>query len=218
MKIVLILNWGPYYPDEKEPVFKNKKYKKSYELLYSYAERKGIKFVKAHYLAYDGKGFDLGWEFSIKNKKWEKIFNIIPELILDKAKNTEESLKYKKKISKRFKLINDLKLNLILNDKEKQTKLFLKFMPKTFLPKGSKDIKKIRSQLTGKVVVKPIKGSGGEGIKIVPIKKLNNTGMVVQEFIETSEEKKLGRQDFRLIIIDGKIIVPLIRCSKGLHC
>jgi glutathione synthase/RimK-type ligase-like ATP-grasp enzyme len=219
MKTVLILNWGSYNPNQKEPDFKNIKYKKSYEFLYSYAEKKGVKFVKAHYLSFESKSFKWGWEFNLENKRWNKIFNIVPDLILDKARNSDESLNYKKKISRKFKLINDLELNLILNNKEKQTKLFSKFMPKTFLPKNLEEIKKIKSQLTGKVVVKPIRGSGGEGIEIIPVQKLNRTGKIVQEFIETSGGiKGVKRHDLRLIIINGEIVIPIVRHSEGLFC
>ena len=58
-------------------------------------------------LSFDGNSFKFGWEFNLESNQWKKVFSIIPDLILDKARNSDQSLEYKSIIAKKFKLIND---------------------------------------------------------------------------------------------------------------
>jgi glutathione synthase/RimK-type ligase-like ATP-grasp enzyme len=221
-KVVLILNWGSYDKNSTSPDFKNDKYRKSYEQLYSYAYDNDLIFVKSHYLAFNGDDFNTAWTYIPKTKKWVKLHNIKPNLILDKAKNFDESVEYKKKICEKYSLLNNLEMTLLLSDKKKQSDLFFDYLPKSFIIEDNVDnfdFSKLDFISTQKVVLKPFCGSGGNGIKIVDKSDLKSnigdfSNYIVQEFIDTSKGISnliTGVHDLRLIILNGEIVSCFIR-------
>ncbi len=224
MKKVVILydedDWN-----QKKPYKKNNPYGHCYEYLYTLAEKKGIKFFRAYIRWYAGnKIFSKAWTYDIKKKKWIKVKNIKADFCEDKISPKPELKKLKLKIEKEVGMMNSVKMSYAVNNKWRVARIFKKISPKTFLIKNKFDLKKYISKIkTNKMVLKPIIGSGGEGILILeknkPAKKeLSIKNYIMQEFIDTSKgipELIDSIHDLRMVIINGKIIYSYLRIPEG---
>lgn len=198
------------------------KYKKAYEDLYEFGEKKGIKFYRAFVGWYNSKrnSFEKAWTFDSQNKKWIRVKNISPDLVWDKMASTKplKVLNLRKKI--KAKIINNSKGTDKIIDKYYVYNLFKQVSPKTFHIKNKKDlVKKIDKINSKKVVLKPTKGSGGQGIIIESKDKIKQKNpeiedYILQEFVDTSKGIPglvKGNHDLRMVVVDGKISYAYLR-------
>ncbi|MCK4521757.1 MAG: ATP-grasp domain-containing protein [Nanoarchaeota archaeon] len=123
---------------------------------------------------------------------------------------------------KKLKLINNPYLDEIGWDKYLTYKIFMKYMPDSFLVNNKQELEKAVEKIkTEKVVLKPRHGSRGWHIKVIDKKDLPDKiekNTLAMEFIDTSKGiKSLGikkRHDFRVLIVDGKIDHCYVRIPK----
>lgn len=155
--------------------------------LYSFAEKRGIEFCRAPIKAYNlQKRFFTKAQFYKKDRWiWKK--NIVPDIIYDKSPfvMNKRLQAMRLKIEKDFTFINSLKLSNLLSNKWKTYKKFSKFSPKTVLINQRSDLRKIKGLKTNLVILKPLFGSGGKGIKIYTKDKIRPTRypFIAQKFV-----------------------------------
>jgi glutathione synthase/RimK-type ligase-like ATP-grasp enzyme len=224
MQKVLILfgrsNW------KKSKPFANKDYQYSYEYFYALCKKNGIQMYRASYEWYDYEKnvFKYAWIFRGKNGKWEKVFNIKPNLIYDKTKARSEVYYRKELIGKYYPFINNLNFTQLIDDKLTCSLLFPLWSKKSWLVKSTQDAKKIlRNIETARVVLKPLLESGGNGIHIIEKKDLDKlpeikTPYLVQEFIDSSRGVPGASQslhDLRLVFVNQTLLYSYITEPKS---
>lgn len=190
--------------------------------LYSFAEKRGIEFCRAPIEAYDPqKRLFIKAQFYKKGRwKWRK--SIAPDIIYDKSPlaMSKRLQAMRVKIEKDFTFINSLKLSDLLSNKWKTYKKFSKFSPKTVLINRKADLIKIKELKSKLVVLKPLSGSGGKGIKIYPKNKIKPIGypFIAQEFVPSGKGivgLVNGPHDLRIFLAkSGEPFYSYIRTPK----
>jgi glutathione synthase/RimK-type ligase-like ATP-grasp enzyme len=144
--------------------------------------------------------------------------------IIDKMQSLRErEYNYlKREIAANFPYINDPDFSLLFSSKLFHVLCFGDLIPRSFLISSSKDadffLEKIESE---KVVVKPLIGSGGEGVRIVDKKDLNLKELVMpvlfQEFIE-ADAQSIGMSgeiaDLRVVFVGEEISYVCTRVAR----
>jgi len=221
MKKVLIL-FGKTSIKNKTP-FKNDKYRICYEYFYDLARENELDFYRASYAWYDPdkKIFKYAWTY--KNGKWQKVKNIIPDIIYDKATPSLESHYFKSVIGMSFKILNDPRFTLLANNKFYTSLLFPKYFKKSYRVSTKKELSELVNIFdTKKVVLKPTRGSGGDGVKIINKKEISSlgrleSGIIAQEFVDSSngiDGITEGTHDLRLVFVNNELIYCYIRQPK----
>jgi glutathione synthase/RimK-type ligase-like ATP-grasp enzyme len=192
-----------------------------YESLYKHAEKKGALFCRASIASFDEKNKIFKKAQFFDGKHWSFKKNIAPDIIYDKSNfYVKKGLALKRKmISQNYPFYNPLKLSELLSNKWMTYKEFKDFSPKAFLISGKKDLPKIKKLSSEKVILKPLTGSGGKGIKIfnkdkiVPVKY----PFFCQELIEVKKRSASfagGAHDLRVIMINEKPFYSFLRIPK----
>lgn len=193
--------------DTKNPI-KIEEYNKPYSRLLGYGKAVGAKVFIGSPKQYE-KGvlkkavyYDSGWKIR-KNVKIDVIFN--------KSKTMDFG---------NIPVLNYPEFSKIANDKKGLPELFPNIMPRSFLVNNIQEAERMLPKIrTNKIVIKPRRGSGGVGVKILdklPEKIEKNT--ILQEFVESKNvpfwETDSNAWDLRNVIIDGKLIDSFIRIAK----
>ncbi len=194
---------------------------------YQYAHDHELAFYRASidWFDYGENVFRKGWTF--KRGKWIKVdHSIRPDVIYDKTagRHDHDFFGRKMKILQKIPIMNHPLFRIAVGNKFSQYLLLGEHMPETVLINSKEDfpmqLRKIRGNL---VVVKPIYGSGGEGIfigeKSEAIKKQWNYPVIAQEFIKSTKGipgLSSGDEvaDLRLVYTDHKLIYALSRIAK----
>ncbi|MBW2992960.1 hypothetical protein KY317_00105 [Candidatus Woesearchaeota archaeon] len=146
------------------------------------------------------------------DRTWKIVKNQKIDLVLDRMRSSRKTHRQKKKISKKIKIINDIKFSRICWDKLKTYKLFPEFVPKT-----AKKLSRLKSK---KIILKKRFGIMGKDIGLTYRKRAKKLkkGMIAQEFIDTSSgipKLRIKRvHDLRVILINGKIDHFYARIAK----
>ncbi len=223
MKKILVLfkksDWKKdYIPDEK--------YRFSYEYFYNKCAEKGIEIYRASFGWYDfrKKIFRHAWKFNIDNQNWERVADIVPDLIFDKVKHNAESYSKTELINSKYKFFNSLEFTKIIDNKIVTSMLFSEWSKKCIVINSQEELKASLEQIqTEMAVLKPTNESGGNGViigkkeEILNVvgrnkKMLNN--FILQEFIDSSAGIPgitIGIHDLRLVLINKKIVYSYIR-------
>lgn len=190
-------------------------------------EQSGVSVFRASIQWYDVERgvFTKAWAF--RNEAWQRIEEpIFADLIYDKvgSKHDYELFELKKSMATRTKLYNDPQFRAIVGNKISQYMLFGEFMPKSFIANSERDLKLVMKEVqTEKVVVKPLYGSGGEGIVIdekINIPNFTYTfPVLVQEFVVSENgipgfSKKKETSDLRLVFNNHQLEYALSRIAK----
>lgn len=216
MKKVLILF------DKTGLVGLSRKSRRQFADLYSFAEKRGIEFCRAPIEAYDPQKrlFTKAQFYKKGSWRWQK--NITPNIIYDKSPfvMNKRLQAMRLKIEKDFTFINSLKLSSLLSNKWETYRKFSKFSPKTVLINRKADLIKIEKLKSNLVVLKPLFGSGGKGIKISPKDKVKpiKYPFIVQEFVPARkgiDGLVKGPHDLRIFLAkSGKPFHSYIRTPK----
>lgn len=211
MKIILTL-YSQNFPE---------KMKKRSEDLYVFLEKRGIVLCRGFVFDYDNKGVVFKKALFFRKGEWIWLPNIKPDLVYDRSlwKIRKGWQATRKIIAKEFSFINDLKLNKLLTNKWLTYNKFKEFSPKTVLISGKKELKKIKGLDTELVILKPLFGSRGVGIKIFPKKEIGKIEFpcVAQNLISTTKGISglvKGPHDLRVIMADEKIIHSFLRMPR----
>lgn len=163
--------------------------------------------------------------FVFKNGEWCKVKNVEPNLIWLKMKITPKVNFIVEELNSQVPFLNPLPFER-LNNKSFSSKVFYRWSPKTVKVNSYSELKRSFDVLgSKKVVVKPIKGSGGKGVEIinkkqvVKFKRKKKIG-VAQKFIDSSYGIKglcKGYHDLRLVFLNNKLSYSYIREPKRGH-
>ncbi len=178
------------------------------EDFYTYARKKGLVICRGFVADFKPKSNTFEKAIFFEKGKWIWKKNIKPNFIHDRSLYylKEPDFSTKKIIEKRLPFFNKIKLSEIMTNKWSTYKNFKKFSPKLVIVKKEADFKKIQTLSTKKIILKPVHGSGGMGIKIIA--KNSATKMpfpfLAQELIETVGYKNWvkGAHDLRVMVIN----------------
>ena len=225
-KNVVVVYWGDDWKN-KEPLRKATPTRKSFEDWHERGLKKGIEMYRASLQWYDIKTnlFKKAWAY--RNEKWIKVRKPIkPDLIFDKiiSKRDYELFDYKVDISQKTKIFNHPLFRTIYDNKLSQYLILQQYMPKSYLALNKDEFAQAVEKIkTKKVVVKPLYGSGGFGIKIDTKNKVlrarKKYPVFVQEFIKSQKgipgfSKKNEVADLRLVYLNHKLVYALSRIAK----
>ncbi len=220
MKKVLILfsksNWKTSAPP------KDKSYRYSYEYFYTLCKKNGIRVYRASYEWYDHKKkiFKYAWIFESAGNNWKRAHNIKPDFIYDKTKARPEIFYKKDLIGNDYPFVNHLEFTKIIDHKLLNSLMFKKWSKKCFLANSRQELQNtLKSIKTGKVVIKPLRQSGGQGVQILEKRDALKRAVVerdciVQEFVDSSRGipgVTKGLHDLRLIMVNDKLVYSLFR-------
>lgn len=220
-KKILVLfgkaNWEENIPFKKKP-----QYRFCYERLYSMAEKENIEIFRASYGWFDWnkKVFSNAWAFY--GGEWKKVHDIVPDAIYDKTKHNENAQLVREKLAKIFKIFNDPAFTLLLSSKLDTSLLFPEYMKKSYSLNKEQDLLDILPKIkTEKIVLKPINGSGGDGVEIIDKNIAGSVKLhfpaLAQEFIDSSKGiagLTDSIHDLRIVVVKEEIIYAYIRTPK----
>ena len=187
----------------------------------------GVEMFRASIQWYDSEKnvFKKAWAF--RDEKWIKVHTPTkPDVLFDKVmgKRNYELFDWKIAVSRQVRIFNHPLFRTSVDSKLAQYLLFADFMPKTFLATDSTALRQAINRVsTRKVVLKPIHGSGGEGIFIGTKKQARRLRIqppiLVQEFIKSTHgipgfSKKSEVADLRMIYMNHKFVYALSRVAK----
>lgn len=213
MKILAVLytpeDWHQDFPKIKP------RFVPAYEYWTKFCLERDIKLVRINIGWFDGEKFTKYWIF---DGSWQKVDeSISPDVIYDKTMLYHEHdhtfnfdhHQLKIKIAKKYPIFNLPEFSLLLNNKLNQYLLFQKLMPTSRYYKHDTVIENHEHK---KMVVKPIFGSGGEGIIITSNATINVPAeSLVQEFVPSLDGIN---RDYRIVFIGKKIVYTASRFAK----
>ncbi len=199
-------------PEEDGYPFNKEEYRESYRDLARMVERKGGQFFIVRGLkTYLGKmTFSRYWKF----EQNQFVFHNEP-ITVDSLYDKGEDFPPDRDV----RFLNDPAFDALCSDKEKTALMFPSIVPKTVVAYTPADLPIVLDRLrTDMVVAKPIDGAEGRGIFIESktdiAKHITQFPYLLQEYIDTSHGIPgliEGLHDFRMISINGEIVVCYIR-------
>ncbi|MEA1926101.1 MAG: ATP-grasp domain-containing protein [Patescibacteria group bacterium] len=220
-----------YYGDDwnlKVPKVSTEMTRKAFESWHKIGIKNGVEFFRASISWYDAKKniFNKAWAF--RNKEWIKIdAPIQPDMIFDKTagKYDYELYDAKQRASRNVLFFNHPTFKTLLSSKLSQYLIFEEFMAKSFIAESAAELVNVCKEISSEtVVVKPLHGSGGEGIVIGKKREIDLNSLkypvLIQEFIKNINgvpgfSKKNTIADLRLVYIDSKRIYAVSRTAKA---
>lgn len=223
MKNIVVL----YSGDDWEEMTLSETTRKSFEKFHQLGEEKGVAFFRSSIDWYNSSQgtFEKAWAF--RNETWVRVETAIhPDGVLDKTFGHLNSQLLETKLSmlERFPVVNHPFFGLLLDNKFYQAVLFREHMPKTILAHNRRELQAGLTQLPGeRLVLKPLSGSGGDGVYVVEKTALPEAidfPLIAQEFLSTyhgvpgfSENQSVA--DLRLVYIGRNISYALSRVAKA---
>ncbi len=219
-KTVLILytshDAGPNVP------FSDPKYQRCYETLYRIGEEMGLHLCRAPLGWYDPTEdiFTDSWEFV--GGKWRRSGPVKPDLVYDKTSGRSAQDEIRALIISRYPFMDDPEFTLFANNKYETSRL----LPQHFKPyrkfsnqEAFRDF--LRSFSGARLVIKPIVGSGGQGVHIVSREEAAQLDLsfpvIVQEFIDSSRGIPGitdTYHDLRMVFIGDEFVYAYVRTPK----
>jgi glutathione synthase/RimK-type ligase-like ATP-grasp enzyme len=225
MKNAVVTYWGDDW-NSKLPI-SNKITRHAFEGWHVMGSKKNIAMYRASIDWYDMQKnvFTKAWAF--RNGKWIKIKeDIRPDLVYDKIAGRHDFAAFDKKLhmSRQVKMFNNPMMRTMINNKLFQYMIFGEFMPESFFAMNKNELAAVAEKIKSKkIVVKPLYGSGGDGIVIFEKKKALNKKyqypVFVQEFVISEKgipgfSKKKEISDLRLVYMNHKLSYALSRIAK----
>ena len=206
-----IKNWG-----SRKPL--GEKASNTYEFFSKIAQKQGIELLIANYREYQNGSVKKSWVW--EEGSWKKRKNEEIDLVFDKFKLNDETLKLKKQIKEDVGILNHPKLDELCKDKLKSYQKFSEYTPET--RKASRENVKEMIDKYGAAVIKPRYSFGGKGVKKLESieeydEDIETEEYVVQRYINSSEGIDGlvdGSHDLRAIISDGEIRIAYLRYNQ----
>lgn len=210
------------YFSDPEPMgypFDHIEFYRAYQALSTDTDKEGIELVFCRGNTYTGPmTFSQGWKFD-QDQNLIKIEEPI-----------QASLIYMKGLEPVFpfdttgtKILNDPEFDRLCRDKLATYELFPEFMKKS-LPILPESAESVAAQMnTQTIVLKPVFGDSGIGIKFVDKSKCTSAEIpttepyIAQEYLESIEGVPgimTGRHDLRLVVANGEPVISYIRVAK----
>lgn len=220
MKRILVLNDDTEKDWEENRLLFKKRHLFSYGIWGEICKKEGVELVRSSWRFFKGDFFEKYWAYT-GNKKWVKRFEKIkPEVIYDKCeaydKKTKElvleKMEGKKRIGKKFRMINSFEFNNFFESKLNQVICLREFMPRTRILRAGE----VEENLDKKIIVlKKYWGSGGSGIQISSKEKIFvSNDCLIQEFIGINNSQI---KDTRIVFVGEEPVYAVSRIApKGL--
>lgn len=223
MKNIVVL----YSGDDWDEMTLSQTTKTSFENFHRIGLENGIAFFRSSIDWYDKERgvFKKAWAF--RKEEWIRVDeDIKPAGVLDKTIGEKNSLFMETKLAmlSNFPVVNHPFFSLLLDNKFYQALLFEELMPKTVLAHNLEELTHQIQKLKGsRIVLKPLSGSGGNGVLILSRESLPEDllfPLIAQEFLEAYPgipgfSKETSVADLRLVYIGGKLLYALSRVAKG---
>lgn len=193
--------------------------KRSEDLFSSMAKR-GVLLCRGFIPDYDIKNKVFTKALFLENGAWVWKQHVTPDTVYDRSffYLSDKKQEIRQGIAKSFSFFNSLRLGELMSNKWKTYLAFRQFCPPTMLIDNHKDFEKISQLSTEKIILKPLAGSGGNGIKIYPWEKARPLPFpfIAQNLISTTGIKGIvkGPHDLRVLLADEDIFHSFIRIPK----
>ena len=198
MKTILTLYSQPFPP----------KMLKVSEDFYTYAQNQGLTICRGFVIDFDSQNNVFKKALFFENKNWIWKENIRPDFIHDRSLHylKEPMFSLKKIIEASFPFFNKIELSEIMTNKWLTYETFSEFSPKMVLVEKPSDLEKVNSLPTDRIILKPVHGSGGMGIRIATKNSVGEMPypFLAQELIETTGYKDWvkGAHDLRVMLVN----------------
>lgn len=205
----------------KKDVPVSSKTQDSYEHFFQRGKERGFEMSWSSYKYFKDDRFTHRVIFD--GKKWKKIRNkpVTPDFIYDKSKFRFETIETKEQMASIAPYLNPISLLILTSDKMLTYLSFPDVVTPTYRVARKKHVeialKKIKSR---KVVMKPSRGSGGEGVRVVERKKVKRMKIdepyVMQPFLDSSRGIPgvyKGVHDLRLLFLGNKLFHAYVRTA-----
>lgn len=212
---------------EKEIPFMNETTRLAFEDWHERGLKKDYAFFRACIHWYDPKTGTFSKAWAYRDKKWIRVDGPLhPDGVYDKTPGKENArlLDIKMEMLSRFPVVNHPFFNLFFDNKFSHSLVFGEYMPQTLLAHDLATLQEALQKIPGeKIVLKPVSGSGGQGVFILEKAKVLAEAIVfpvlAQEFLSAykgipgfSEEENVA--DLRLVYIGGKLCYALSRVAQ----
>jgi glutathione synthase/RimK-type ligase-like ATP-grasp enzyme len=219
-KTVLILytshDAGPDVP------FSDLKYQRCYEALYALGETLGLHLCRAPLDWYDAERdiFRDSWEFM--DGKWRLSGPVKPDLVYDKTSGRSAEDETRARIIDRHRFMDDPAFTLFANNKyETSRALPQHFKPYRKLSNAEEFSDFLATSAGERLVIKPVVGSGGEGVHIVSKAEAETLTLtfpvIAQEFIDSSRGIPGitdTYHDLRMVFIGDELVYAYVRTPR----
>lgn len=199
--------------------------RESWEDFHNRALKQNIETYRASIKWFDKKKkvFKKSWAY--RDGAWLKIHKEIKaDLVFDKLSNAYSQENFMEKVHnfKGIKILNDPFFQSYFGSKLNQYYLLKNFMPKTYFVRDEQDLRsKLKYFKNKKIVIKPLLGSGGCGVKIGSKKELlaNNYiyPVLIQKFIKSyglpSIAPKNKTADLRVVVFNHHVLYIAARIA-----
>ena len=216
MKKVVFLLKHPY--GEAGFPFSSDEVVERYRQLSLSANERQIKIAVSFLDAYKGAmQFEYTYAFNEQNQLVRENVQCAADLVYVKAAHVAEHIDSTDVVG------TDLHLEAINDDKWKMYTLLSDFMPKTYQISGENWREVLNEIKTDLIVCKPVDGSSGEGLTILPREDFSFQAVtddqhkyIAQDFLDSSEGVPgfgRGLHDMRIIMFNDKPLLSLIRMA-----
>lgn len=228
MKIIALITHNKLNEIYFETPFDESIDNRVYEQLIQIGLKYELRIVILSYLHFNDGLIEIGWTY---NSKWERVLNIVPDLIFDRFHPIDNKSKKLKKIllKSKIEIFNTILFsNLCLDKYESFLKFKDYFIPtflinKNYLQRDINIIKEIEFSsdfIPDHFIVKPRFGYESKGISIIKLEqicKLKGTNLILQPLLETKQGvlNIPKRHDLRVIITNGTIQQVYLRIPKN---
>ena len=206
---------------EKAYPFDNPGYLTSYLDFFdaSLRRRADLNFYVARGNSYLGNGFFQGGEkYDVKKRGFKSVKNkLFADIIYNKGDLLLSS-------NEKGNIVNAPQLDRLCKDKMLAALFFPEYSPSTIEVASKEELLRAVFRMSSrKVVIKPVRGQEGEGVRILlksEVKKLElafKEPFIVQEFLDTSAGIKgitTGTHDLRVSVMNGEIVETFVRMPK----
>lgn len=214
MKIAVLWDKEIKGRDQEKP-FNDNGLNEAYEFFSEIAQQKGKKLLISRFDSYNNG--ELEYAYVFENGAWNQIESVEFDAVYDKYRFDEETIKIKKRIEKRFPVINIFDLEEICKDKFLTYKEFPDYVPPTYEP-TEENVQKVIERF-GRAVLKPRFDFGGKGIeiaeKVSESEHIGKPDYIVQAFVDTTEGIDAlgfnGVHDLRIIGVSGEPVLSFVR-------
>ncbi|MFB6213556.1 MAG: RimK family alpha-L-glutamate ligase [Candidatus Nanohaloarchaea archaeon] len=193
------VTWEGNEPSEYEPV------NPAYRVFSQLAREKGGRVYMAHYSWYRDGALDRA--FCFRDGEWRRVEEVDVDVVFDKSDMSEDSREVKKRVSEELPVINDYRLQELVNDKLESYRSFPDHIPET-READREDVEEMLDDY-GRVVLKPRSDYGGTGVEV--INSIDDfeprEGLLVQRFVDPTEGLPgfdvSGPHDLRIQVLSG---------------
>lgn len=199
------VNW------EGDEPFVDETFNSSYEYFSESAEKEGGEVYIAKY-SWWSSGLEKA--FVYRNGGWRKVEDVEIDVVFDKYRFDEETVKLKKQLEKEIPVLNPFDLEKLCKDKLLTYESFPDYVAETYEADES-SVEGILEK--GKAVLKPRYDFGGKGVEVIDSLKDYDfeEGVLVQKFVDSTHGIPSlgvkGVHDLRVIVMDGEPLVSYIR-------